>query len=343
MKAIILILPLWVLWQTTPDIYTSANADFEAGRWADAAAKYEAVLKEDGTHIPSRFNLAVCYTKTGDMERAIATYRTLLGQNETLYEAHVNLAILLEQTGKRQDAGDQFEKAAALRPDDGQAQLNLGMFYMRSDEIDKAYTHLLVAAEKGVTSAGLYAALSEAEHARKNEAKSREYLEKAISLDPQNIGLRKQLANSYFDDKDYTKAVPVLVDIVRAEPTSVEYMYLLGKSYEQLKAYPQATTVLEQVIRLKSDHVQAYLTLGVVFYAQQDWNHAAQALGRVIEIRPNEALPHFVLATCLDNLGNAKEAIVQYNKFLELDDGSSDPRSFQARQRAKTLERRLKR
>jgi hypothetical protein len=49
------------------------------------------------------------------------------------------------------------------------------------------------------------------------------------------------------------------------------------------------------------------------------------------------------LATCLDKLGKAKDAVVQYNKFLELDDGSNDARSFQARERARTLERRLKR
>ena len=66
-------------------------------------------------------------------------------------------------------------------------------------------------------------------------------------------------------------------------------------------------------------------------------------MSRVVELKPMDALAHFVFATCLDNLGNAKEAIVQYNKFLGLDDGSSDARSFQARQRAKTLERRLKR
>ena len=75
----------------------------------------------------------------------------------------------------------------------------------------------------------------------------------------------------------------------------------------------------------------------------QDWQRAAQAMSRVVELKPMDALAHFVFATCLDNLGNAKEAIVQYNKFLGLDDGSSDARSFQARQRAKTLERRLKR
>src|SRR5713226_2168358 len=149
MTAIIITLALL---QTIPEIYTSANADFDAGRWAEAAAKYEMVLKEDGAHIPSRFNLAVCYTKVGDTDRAIAAYRTLLGQNDTIYEAHVNLAILLDQTGNRNEAGDQYEKALGFRPDDAQAQINLGMFYMRGNDVDKAYAHLVAAADKGIAS-----------------------------------------------------------------------------------------------------------------------------------------------------------------------------------------------
>src|ERR1700758_27398 len=127
MKTIILTLALL---QSAQDIYNSANTDFEAGRWAEAAAKYEAVLKEDGAHIPSRFNLAVCYTKLGDTERAIGSYRTLLAQNDSIYEAHVNLAILLEQTGKHSEAGEQYEKALSLHPDDAQAQINLAMSYL---------------------------------------------------------------------------------------------------------------------------------------------------------------------------------------------------------------------
>src|SRR5262249_10285320 len=157
-------------------IYTAANADFEAGRWEEAAAKYEAVLKEDAAHIPSRFNLAVCYTKLGNAERAIGTYRSLLTQNDSIYEAHVNLAILLEQAGKHNEAGEQYEKALGLRPDDAQAQINLAMFYMRGNDIDKAYPHLIVAENKGLASAELYLALGQAEHIRKNETKSREYL-----------------------------------------------------------------------------------------------------------------------------------------------------------------------
>ncbi len=339
MTTLILVLALF---QTAQDLYNSAATDFEAGRWAEAATKYESVLKEDTSQIPSRFNLAVCYTKLGNTDAAIAAYRTLLDQNGTIYEARVNLAILLDQSSKRDEAGEQFEKALNLHPDDVQAELNLAMFYMRGNEIDKAYPHLIAVQTKGPSTAELYVALSEAEHARQNEAKSREYLEKAISLDSKNTNLRRQLAISYFTDKDYAKAIPPLVELVRLEPTNADYLYLLGKSYEQVKAYPPAIAALEQAIRIKSDDVEAYATLSAVFYAQENWGRAAQLLSRVIELRPREALPHFVLATCWDHLGNAKEAIVQYNKFLELDDGSNDARSFQARQRARTLERRQK-
>src|SRR2546423_298491 len=131
--------------------------------------KYEQVLKEDGTHVPSRFNLAVCFTKTGRLDEAIAAYRALIEQDGTIYEAHVNLALLLDQTGKRAEAVEQFQKALALRPDDVQAQHNLAMAYLRDNDVEKAYPLLTALADKGPASLDIYIALSEAEHVRKNE------------------------------------------------------------------------------------------------------------------------------------------------------------------------------
>lgn len=340
MTTLLLILALL---QSIQDVYKSANADFDAGKWADAAAKYEQVLKEDSMHIPSRFNLAVCYTKTGKIDQAIAAYRTLLNQNNTIYEVRINLALLLDQNGKRAEAEQQFEEALLLRPDDVQAELNVGMFYLRGGDTDKAYPHLFRLADKGITSAELYVALSEIEHVRKNEPKSRDYLEKAIQLDPKNTGLLHQLAASYYEGKDYAKAAPVLEQLTKVEPLNPDYFYLLGKCYEQLKRYPQALAALQQVLRIKPDDFETYATISAIFFAQEDWTRAAQALMRMIELRPGEALAHFILATCLDKLGNARQALVHYNEFLKLDDGSNDARSFQARERAKTLDRRLKR
>jgi len=367
MAIIILIVSLW---QSPEELYRSANADFDRERWAEAAAKFEQVLVSDPSHIPSRFNLAVCYTKTGNSERAITEYRKILDQDASIYEARTNLAVLLEQSGKRAEAAGEYEKALQLRPEDARAHLNLGIFYMRGREIEKAYAHLLAAAEKDLNSPELYIALSEAEHARNNESKSRSYLERASELDPTNKNVRRQLgiiyreageltkaidilrpllpdsrvelAVVYFENKNFAEAVPLLEELTKSEPANPDYLYFLGKSYAELKSYPRAVAALAQVVRIKPDSVEAYATLGTIFYGQQDWARAGQMLARVVELRPQQAVGHFVLATCLDKLGNLKEAAVHYNKFLELDDGSNDARSFQARQRAKTLERHLK-
>jgi tetratricopeptide (TPR) repeat protein len=339
MKTVILILALL---QSVEDVYKSATSDFEAGKWAEAAAKYEQVLKESPDHLQSRFNLAVSYAKTGKIDEAIASYQKLLEQNGTIYEAHVNLALLLDEAGKSAEAGEEFEKSLALRPDDAQLELNIATFYLRTKQEEKAYPHLLKLAEKSPT-VDLYLALSDIEHSRKNEAKSREYLEKILQLDPKNTKVLRQLASFYYEEKNYQKAAPVLEQLTQVEPRNADALFLLGKSYEQLKAYPQAVSKMQEVLRIQPDSFEAYGTIGSIFYGQQDWQRAAQAMTRVAELRPREALPHFILATCLDNLGNVKEALVQYNKFLELDDGSNDVRSFQARQRANTLDRRLKR
>src|SRR5207253_10397969 len=146
---------------------------------------------------------------------------------------------LLDQTGKRAEAGEQFEKALALRPDDTQAELNIAMFYVRGNEFDKAYPHLTRVADKGINSRDVYIALSEIEHTRNNEPKSREYLEKAIRLDPQNTKLLQQLATAYYLEKDYARAAPLLEQLTKADPKNADYLYLLGKSYEELKVYPR--------------------------------------------------------------------------------------------------------
>jgi tetratricopeptide (TPR) repeat protein len=217
------------------------------------------------------------------------------------------------------------------------------MFYLRAHDDEKASSHLTHVVEKGLASEDLYLALSEIAHTRKNEVKSREYLEKAMQLDPKNAKLVHQLAASYSEENNYAKAAPLLEQLTKLEPGNADYFFLLGRSYQELKAYPQALSNLQQALRIKPDYFEAYGLISAIFYAQEDWPRAAQALTRLIELRPRDSVAHFVLATCLDKLGNIKEALLHYNKFLELDDGSSDTRSFQARQRAKTLESRLKR
>jgi cytochrome c-type biogenesis protein CcmH/NrfG len=118
---------------------------------------------------------------------------------------------------------------------------------------------------------------------------------------------------------------------------------MLGKSNLETRRYAEAVAPLTRALELKPNDVEAQWTLGYALYLHKDWPAAIPVLLKFIESQPQHAFAHFLLATSYDNLENIKEAVVHYNRFLELDNGSDDVRSFQARQRGRTLERRLAR
>ena len=356
-----------MLLQSIQQTWDSANADMEAGRWMDAAAKFELVLKEDPAHIPSQFNLAVCLTKEGQPEKAIDVYRKIIEQDPDIFEVRINLGILLEGS----EAADQFERAVALRPLDADTRITLGLLYMSSNQVELAFPHLSKAEELGASRPELFIALSEAEHSRGNDAASRSWLEKASTLDPSNKNVRKQLgliyresrefskaidmlkpalpeaklelALSYFDNRNFAEAALLFEELVQADSNNVDLLYILGKSYMEQQQFPKAMLMFQRVLQLNPEYIDAYSSMGTISYVREDWVSAAQFFLRFLELRPGQPVAHFIVANCLDKLGKVKEAAVHYTKFLELDTGSNDVQSFQARQRLKLLERRLSR
>ena len=334
---------LLMLVQSIEDVYKAANADMEAQRWDDAIAKFEQVLKEDATHVPTMFGLAVSYSKIGNNEKAIEVYRRILGQDSNVYEAHVNLGILLLETGDTEGGSKELEASVALSPDSPEGRLKAASAYFSTQQYERAYPHLLFVEKNGAPSIDVYLLLSEIEYRRGENEKSLEHLEKAGALGPENPYVQRELGVAYYNKKDYEKAVPVLERNVRRDPKNLDDLQMLGKSYFETKRYPQAANASVQLLREQPASFDAYWTLAWAFYELQDWDRASKAFAAYLQLQPKQAVGEFLLATCFDKLDKVEDALLHYNRFLELDDGSSDVRSFQARERAKTLERRVKR
>ena len=56
-----------------------------------------------------------------------------------------------------------------------------------------------------------------------------------------------------------------------------------------------------------------------IYLRQEDWVYAGEMLIRYLELAPDHAPSHFGLALSFDNLGNYEQALLHYNKFIELD------------------------
>lgn len=370
MIALLFSLLLSAGFQNPADLYQSAMEDMKAERWGEAIQKLEQVLKEDPAHVPTQFNLAVSLERAGNRDRAVETYRKLLDQDGSLFEARVNLGILLYESNALPAAEEQFLKAVELAPQSAEVHFWLGSYYLKMQKPDTGWEHLVKAEQLGLKKPSVYIALSDAERMRGHAVPARVYLERATELDPENKAALRQLgvmyrdsgqlsraievfrkledselelALLYFDNKNFIEAATAFEKLLQKEPGNADYWYMLGKSYQQRSQPARAIAALQKCLELNRDYADAYGTLAAVLYAQENWAMTVPVMRRFVELRPKNAFSHFVLATSYDKLGDLANAVLHYDKFLELDDGSNDARSFQARQRSRTLQRRLKR
>jgi tetratricopeptide (TPR) repeat protein len=334
---------LFLLLQQDPaTLFKSATTDMDAGKWADAAPKFEQILKDDPSHIPSEFSLAVCYSKLGKPELSMALYRKIREQDPNIYEVQFNLAVLLHESGKAAEADQEFLKAAAMRPQDTRPLLYHAEFLEKKGDIAGALETYALAFNQNQSDVTAQQAL---ELFRRRQAAiyraAGEY-DKAIEmLAPLRSGTNEELALLYLDKKDYGKAGALFDLLLKGAPTNARYLLLLGRCQMELKQYPRVVQTMRAVLLQEPENVEAVRNLASAYQSLQDWPHAAETTERFIQLRPQDPLGYFVLATYYERLEKLKQALVNYNKFLELDDHSNDARSFQARERAKTLGRRL--
>jgi tetratricopeptide (TPR) repeat protein len=68
---------------------------------------------------------------------------------------------------------------------------------------------------------------------------------------------------------------------------------------------------------------------------------ALSTLDRLSTLEPIKPVAWFLRGSCYDKLGQKREAIAAYQKYLDLDQGSHDTQDFQARQRILSLQREM--
>lgn len=117
LKIIIILFTAWLLTQlvtlsvalaqnpvTPTEAMRVANQDYEAGKYTDAAAIYEAILNSGLHHSSVYYNLGNAYFKQGDLGRAILNYRRAQRLDPRDADIAANLSIARAQTVDKLDA-----------------------------------------------------------------------------------------------------------------------------------------------------------------------------------------------------------------------------------------------
>jgi tetratricopeptide (TPR) repeat protein len=92
--------------ETQPETtFAKANADYSAGRFAEAIKGYESLVQEHHWSANVFYDLGNAYFRTGDFGRSILNYERALALNPTQPEAQANLRLVRDQSRALELAG----------------------------------------------------------------------------------------------------------------------------------------------------------------------------------------------------------------------------------------------
>jgi tetratricopeptide (TPR) repeat protein len=358
-----------------------ALAQAQAGLSADAIQSYEAALKINPKLWEAETNLGILWVNQKRFDRALSHFQKAQEVNPKNFQISFFSARSLEALGRLQDAVTQYRQALALaqQPSDKfDVHLALGQIFLKTQLWNEAEQHLLAARQSRPDAVGLDLELAQlyfqsgkynkcvellqplAEQ-RQSDAEIQELLGRAhaetgafakaaqaleLGLSHQKDGARRQalslaLAQAYQELSQPDKAISLLQSAAATSADSKLHFHL-GTVLLQQRDLEAAARSFLRALHLEPSCIDCYSNLGSVLMLQEKYAEAIAAFSQFKTARPTVAGTYFYMGLAFDKLNDVEKASEHYQKFLELDQGKSDKQDFQAKERLKVLEKRLK-
>ena len=303
---------------------------------ADALPLLEGASAQKPGEFRPRFYLAEAQLSAGDAARAEQSYRAALELDGKSAGAQLGLGRALAAEGNLADAAPHFRQAAELDGAYRDSLLELASLY----EKQKQYAEAIALYRQFPGNAAAQEHLGALLIQSKQYADAIPRLEQAYAQSPTPAN-RAALAAAYVFNNQGAQALPLLEQAVSGEPANYDLRLMYARALRDQKQYAPAARQFAEAVKLKPEAGPVWDELGGVQYLAGDYAAALTALDRARQLGENSAGNVFFRALTLDRLHQAKPALEAYQQFLAMSQGNNPDQEFQARQRAKLLQREI--
>ena len=271
------------------------------------------------------YNLALAYYKAGAMEAALNTLKRI--KIEAVSDLALKKNILLLESMIHTERGDIGESLTSLEKmheefrDDPDVLYNLGMAYLKSGDIEKAYQILSRAFElkrsKKIGEALIKVSLS---LGMKEEA-----LKVYRAISKGDAGLLFEYANLLYQSGEPKKALKVYMealDVVKDSDLKARILANLGSLNDYLGNSREAVSYLKKALQLRDDPVIRY-NLALALKNAGRTVEAIEQLRKVVQSSPHLIDAWRLLARLLSVRGDQKQALVVLQRGLKFNPESS--------------------
>ncbi|GAC1663548.1 MAG: hypothetical protein NVS9B4_18450 [Candidatus Acidiferrum sp.] len=210
----------------------------------------------------------------------------------TLYlsEFHRNdftYGVSLFQHGYLEQAAASFRQVLAAKPQDPEANYNLGTLYLRKNDLEQSVYYLQRSVELRPNYPEAWNNLGMISAQKGDMALAIQNFQQSLSLRPGYATAMLNLGNVYRRQGDAQKALQLLSRAIEIQPDDPEINYSLGMFYAQQNQMPQATEYLRKALALRPNYPEALNNLGVLAVRQQDYVNAEEYFKSCILAAPS--------------------------------------------------------
>lgn len=147
-----------------------------------------------------------------------------------------------------------------------------------------------------------------------------DYIQKALSLQPQSLETQRALALHYLHLRRKSDARVAAQRALELSPNDPQSLYVL---WESSGANPN-DPIIHKVLETNPNLVMAYIGIGkAYFYKSRDYAASALYFGKATQLSPRMDYAFNLLGTALRTQGNIRGAIKSYDKALEINPKSA--------------------
>lgn len=298
-------------------LFQSAVAQYEAGRYAEAASPLEKLAKE----IPESFEvhelLGLVYAAESQDVKANEHLGKAVRLKPDSVAARSNLAASYARLGKYDLAVEQFSKAAELDPANYNTNHNLGEVYIHAGNVGKALPYLEKAQRVNPASYDNGYDLSLAYLVTERLSEARTSVQSLLKQ-KETGELHNLLGQIEEKDGQFVAAANQFEAAARMEPSESN---LFDWASELLlhRTLDPAIEVFEKATARYPDSPRLMVGLGMAYYARGNYDDAVKAFLRGADLNPSDPRCYKFLARAYDSSpSQAAEVIERFRTFAEL-------------------------
>jgi tetratricopeptide (TPR) repeat protein len=302
--------------------FQAASADYNAGRFAEAAVQLENLVHK----VPDSFEvhelLGLTYSSSSQDAKANAHLEKAVRLKPNSAAARTNLAANLTRLGKLDLAETQFKRAAELDPRSYDTNHNLGEAYVRAGQLAKAEPFLALAQQINPSAYDNGYDLALAYLLTNHIADARHLVQDLLKLDslkPKDTAeLHNLLGEVEEKDGNFVPAANEFQAAAHADPSESNLFdwaseLLLHRTLDPaVDVFTQATARYPKSARLA-------IGLGMAYYARGNYDDAVKSLLRGADLNPSDPDCYLFLSKAYSSSpGQADDVIERFRRFAEL-------------------------